>query len=1438
MMFTPIKPAGTGVLNDTVLNTPQPQATSTVRRKSTLENKFSSGDFSQEKQKRIPCESQADDTDNSSLGLLDNMSALTNVSTADEEQKLNYITMNKELEYARKILQKCSDLNNFSVVTDTNKENNANVQNMTGILPVLSFALPNKTCIPDQSQECSMNYIAKTDTTSIIFKPNEISAHSSTLSSTIEQSLLNISSDGINLNSITNELAQFQKEFNDEEFLSGSQVPAQLSIDEAHWRQNDTYSMSVMDTEKQELDCSSFSGIIGPVDLSIASCAGKKVSVGQYFKRKCNMEMFKDDKLKPSFDITLETPIRKDNLRPLINSTLMANELKEKKEHTRVPNSAVDMGENSILSLSTIASTLQDVNSETPRRLVDQLLMAQKKKKYSVIDEHTKKETYTLPLERKSMMATSTTNPNKFDNDISLVDLTTKLSLDSKTMNDASEKEKISRILSFSPNKNMKEAKSFESVCEILKENANDKDVTSSSNKDAVKISATDFMFLQHSALLSNDKLNIFSHVPPMDIKSYSEESYDDMNIQAIEKKEAMKVDVSDNTTISTQFKENVETETQFDLNNDIIIGKNTDQLCNCIIGMTCKANIELVNKGDRWITCTLKLNEIRGDQQSITLNILEDAILIKPKGAQFAKIKVKITKMCKPIIAVLNIIASNMVEAKSKFMTHMICFKPEEFELDIICNSQDKQELNFQYVAENVAAKVLPIIFHNKNNVDVPVKLSILHEGPKIFSIDDNFSGSVKLNESHDELMTHLVLKPQEKYAANIKCERSQFTMDYSQKQSQYWKSKLIIQVQCSDGTILFLKEVLLCAQTGTCKIQVIDTDVPIMVSRQHGKLLKVINSGNVATCVSAAVVPMERYQRAAQEFSIKPYDISLQVGERGSFLITYKSQISDTRDIIEERHAKIKLVAGNNVYYYIVSTEQKPLETENENYPRCDTPCNLVSINSPTSPQSVTSSRSGVYQGRNSPSSVESSVAVAGSAIPIRATHAALVWNSVKTGKSKIKEFTIRNTSNNKIKIQINIWDDNKSFMFLGDRQTMNTSMVLAMQRTESKTLAIIFNPYRVGPVTGKITIKHYTPTKENHEFQHRRIPLYGYGGYGKMKISDTYKDASGKIWLALGTLSSGTTVLRANMKLQNTGDLRTFAKIKVVPKVISPRMDSSWRVTPTELIFDPKESQQVSIEFYPKKEDFAKLQHSVADVSHVATINVVYGDEPTRWRIRRLYNKIKESGELFRNENDTFRNVVYPICKTFPGEQLIPGLTSIRDPIQSLHDLCTGVQQYEIMLTVESCADDTLPILHDNDDSQMYYSLISDNSHTDEVGGTSFFSSQTMEGYEAQHHDSREEHFIVNPSTVTLNPPICNEATISISSFFKVAQSFQTNLLNSNCLSVVPAEGTLPSKGLFTLTIQCSPRIERNMQDVLEIYTENSKKDVLVKVNIKRQ
>jgi hypothetical protein len=86
----------------------------------------------------------------------------------------------------------------------------------------------------------------------------------------------------------------------------------------------------------------------------------------------------------------------------------------------------------------------------------------------------------------------------------------------------------------------------------------------------------------------------------------------------------------------------------------------------------------------------------------------------------------VKVTQICKPIFVVLKIFLSDMV-AKSKWsMKHMIFVNPEQLELDIICPS-NKEELDFQYIVEETT-KTLPITLHNKNNVDVPVKLDILH--------------------------------------------------------------------------------------------------------------------------------------------------------------------------------------------------------------------------------------------------------------------------------------------------------------------------------------------------------------------------------------------------------------------------------------------------------------------------------------------------------------------------------------------------------------------------------------------------------------------------------------------------------------------------------------------------------------------------------------
>lgn len=47
------------------------------------------------------------------------------------------------------------------------KENNVNVQNITSVSPVSSFASPNKTFIPIQNQECNKNQLDKVNTANV-----------------------------------------------------------------------------------------------------------------------------------------------------------------------------------------------------------------------------------------------------------------------------------------------------------------------------------------------------------------------------------------------------------------------------------------------------------------------------------------------------------------------------------------------------------------------------------------------------------------------------------------------------------------------------------------------------------------------------------------------------------------------------------------------------------------------------------------------------------------------------------------------------------------------------------------------------------------------------------------------------------------------------------------------------------------------------------------------------------------------------------------------------------------------------------------------------------------------------------------------------------------------------------------------------------------------
>lgn len=105
----------------------------------------------------------------------------------------------------------------------------------------------------------------------MIFEPNEITARSSGVSSSSKRQSPVSKSFGISFNEndvmvqLNNEM---MAEINNENFLSGSKMAEQLSVDEACWQQNHTYCMPDMNPGKQK-DFGSFSGIIGDLDLSV-----------------------------------------------------------------------------------------------------------------------------------------------------------------------------------------------------------------------------------------------------------------------------------------------------------------------------------------------------------------------------------------------------------------------------------------------------------------------------------------------------------------------------------------------------------------------------------------------------------------------------------------------------------------------------------------------------------------------------------------------------------------------------------------------------------------------------------------------------------------------------------------------------------------------------------------------------------------------------------------------------------------------------------------------------------------------------------------------------------------------------------------------------------------------------------------------------------------
>ncbi|XP_015116663.1 uncharacterized protein LOC107040902 [Diachasma alloeum] len=1351
------------LINMTILSTPRPQATSTVERRTF--GSYSSDAF--HRYRDPPVDDASSTTPDSSLGLVNDISSrsLIDENVSSIPQANRYETQRK---LARELLQKLSDQSTPPRL-DPNKENNVNSPNLCDNTPPtltnsLDYFSPQRT--PQKDHTLLSTSLPKTSINSVVFEPNEITGRSSEKSRSPDTSPSNYKADGFSFNTTA---AELMAKFSNEDFLSGSRMNSQLSADECSWNQN----VNPVPPERERLDFSCFSGIIGEMDLSLESCAGRKVSVGEFFGRKCEpigqlspSEGFE----RPAFGFEIQSPKRISRPGALVNLTTMTDASKSSEPHPPTQESPVEKfyttcttsciddtrdedDEEPLISLSGIAKAL-DSNDETPRRLVDQLLMVKKKEKEQkerkpIENGNCTGGTYTLQSTRSSLPVFALETPQSSG----------KLSLDSKTlngncstMNPSASAWSLPASVSFdkdpkSPDKYNPEMQSptipgvditptagiltppspfynKESLKQLISQQfpqeypANQvPQAMKSSSKPPLQSDHSIKREINTSERISSPKLNSLA------LKNQSEI----LKVGKNESPEGISPGKLSNTTLKNPAER-------------LTIGRNTEGLYKCILGVAREADIEMTNESDRWLVCSLHLLQIQGDKENIQLEIPDYTVLIKPGQSKVFKIVVKLLKMSGPILAALSINCSDMTTRESSTKHHLMCFVPSDAQVDVIYPEGHQNTLNF---GGNKEVTELPVALENKYDTDVPLELFISNNNSEVFNLKTPTNSDAVSDDNKP--VTYLILKANDKFMITVEYKPGNVKKNLKNTNNE-GQSKLVVRVhnETKTGSII--------------------AEIPLIVE-----------------------------------------------------------EINDTED----------------------SPGEFPRV-----YSRCETPQQHLMTSLPSSPHSVSSTTSAGTSacnksGRASPRSLSSGGTVAGDTIPVQSTHSSLSWTTVRVGKYEVKEFTIRNTSSNKIKLQALITDNDKSFKFLKDRES-STSILLGLQRMESRTLTIVYSPNRTGASAGKITFVHYenkikrssgnvSDIRERESRPSRVIMLYGCGGYAKVNINQAMKIMGAQMWLSLGQLNSAGN-LTTTVQLENSGDLPAYAKIKLSPKAVYPTVATSWHVEPTEVILGPRQSQWITIDFKPRKEDIALLR---GDVAEMGTLTITHGDEPTRWRIRRLYKKLIETGQVNDKQNDVFRNVVDPICRIFPGEGQIPQLSIIRDAVQDLGILCRNVHRQVVTLMMDLNSDETISIFTDDgDESQMFQSLCSDTSVVSVHDEDSYMPSESLlERTLVGRRQGMDGEFCVSPATVTLHPPGSKDATVMITSTSSTAQPFEAKVTNSEFLSVLPAGGMIPAKRGVLIKIQCKKNVDKGFQAVLQIFTSNERKDVRIQVMPKR-
>lgn len=210
------------------------------------------------------------------------------------------------------------------------------------------------------------------------------------------------------------------------------------------------------------------------------------------------------------------------------------------------------------------------------------------------------------------------------------------------------------------------------------------------------------------------------------------------------------------------------------------------------------------------------------------------------------------------------------------------------------------------------------------------------------------------------------------------------------------------------------------------------------------------------------------------------------------------------------------------------------------------------------------------------------------------------------------------------------MNLAKDTVFFQLSGFEQSSS----LTLQAHECRTISVIFCPTMTGPAVGSVC---FSVPRDVYEKNIRLVQLFGYGGNTLMQIQGIDRAPVGSPFLTLGNVQDLMQVscVKRSFTLYNRGPLNGMAVIRVNNTTKSGAMvdPSNVLIQPNKCIIGPDSMETIHVTFQPRRSDLKKLlKKQSRPVITVASLEIIYGDDPMRQRIGRLIGQQKIKNDQY--------------------------------------------------------------------------------------------------------------------------------------------------------------------------------------------------------------